>query len=109
MLYDVALFLVLVGAINWGTIGLYNFNIVSYINTNIQSDILPKIIYTVIGLAGLIIIVMKLYKTFYSNTLYYKNYEFHWCNDGPEGDAHCRRAGYGNKCLKNTCIVDTKI
>ena len=47
----IALILVIVGAINWGLIGLFNFNLVSMLFGNMSS--LSRIIYTLVGIAGL--------------------------------------------------------
>ena len=46
-----ALILVIVGALNWGSIGLFQFDIVAWICGG-QSSLLSRIIYTVVGLAG---------------------------------------------------------
>lgn len=109
MLYDIALLLVLLGALNWGLIALSDFNIIDYLNKSLHSEMFPKIMYSIIGISALIIIIEKTYRFVFKKTLYFKNYEFHWCNDGLEGDIKCRRAGYGNKCLNNTCIEDTSL
>lgn len=47
----VALILVIVGAINWGLIGLFNFNLVDTIFG--AMSIVSRIIYTLVGIAGL--------------------------------------------------------
>lgn len=47
----IALILVIVGAINWGLIGLFNFNLVSMLFGNMSA--LSRIIYTLVGIAGL--------------------------------------------------------
>ena len=48
----IALFLVIIGAVNWGSIGLFQFDIVAWIFGG-QSAIISRIIYTVIALAGI--------------------------------------------------------
>lgn len=40
----------IIGAINWGLIGLFNFNLVAFI---FGSGWLARIIYTLVGLCGL--------------------------------------------------------
>ncbi len=50
-LNKIALILVLVGAINWGLIGLFNFNLVSTIFGG-PMNILSRIIYSLVGLSG---------------------------------------------------------
>ena len=47
-----ALVLTIVGAINWGLIGLFDFNLVHMLFENIE--MLEKIIYILVGIAGLI-------------------------------------------------------
>ena len=46
-----ALLLVIIGAVNWGLIGLFNFNLVSFIFGDMT--IFSRIIYGLVGLAGL--------------------------------------------------------
>ena len=53
MLLDrIALILVIIGAVNWGTIGLFQFDLVSWIAGG-QDAVLARIIYTLVALAGL--------------------------------------------------------
>ena len=47
----IALILTIIGALNWGSIGLFQFDIVAWICGG-QSSLLSRIIYTVVGLAG---------------------------------------------------------
>jgi len=48
----VALSLVILGAINWGLIGLFRFDLVAVIFGGMES-VVSRIIYTIIALAGL--------------------------------------------------------
>ena len=48
----IALILVIVGALNWGSIGLFSFDVVSWIFGG-QDAIVSRIIFTLVGLAGL--------------------------------------------------------
>ena len=52
MLDRIALILVIIGALNWGSIGLFQFDIVSRIFGG-QSAIISRIIFTVVALAGI--------------------------------------------------------
>ena len=52
MLDKIALALVIIGAINWGSIGIFQFDIVAWICGG-QSAIVSRIIYTLVGLAAL--------------------------------------------------------
>ncbi len=48
----IALILVIVGAINWGSIGLFGLDLVGLIFGG-QLSLMSRIIFTVVGLAGL--------------------------------------------------------
>ena len=48
----IALILVIVGALHWGGIGLFGFNTVAFLCGG-PLTMLARIIYTVVGLAGL--------------------------------------------------------
>ena len=48
----IALLLVIIGAVNWGSVGLFRFDLVSWIFGG-QDALVSRIIYTVIALAGL--------------------------------------------------------
>ena len=52
MMDRIALILVIIGAINWGAIGLFQFDIVGSIFGG-QSAIISRIIFTVVALAGI--------------------------------------------------------
>lgn len=52
MLLDrIALILTIVGALNWGSIGLFQFDIVAWICGG-QGSVVARIIYTLVGIAG---------------------------------------------------------
>ena len=48
----IALILTVVGALNWGSIGLFQFDLVAWICGG-QDALLSRIIYTVVALAGI--------------------------------------------------------
>ena len=50
-IYKIALVLVIIGAVNWGLIGLFNVNLVSLIFGT--DSLLSNIIYVLVGIAGL--------------------------------------------------------
>lgn len=52
VLYYIALTLVIIGAINWLLIGLFNFDIVATIFG--AMSVMSRIIYVLVGIAGLI-------------------------------------------------------
>ena len=52
MIDKISLILVIIGAVNWGSIGLFKFDIVGWIFGG-QDAIVSRIIFTIVGLAGL--------------------------------------------------------
>lgn len=53
-LHWIALALVVVGALNWGLVGLFEFDLVAALFGGAQS-VLSRIVYTLVGLAGIVI------------------------------------------------------
>lgn len=51
ILQKIALTLTIIGAINWGLIGLFNFNLVDTIFGTMS--VISRIIYSLVGIAGL--------------------------------------------------------
>ena len=51
----IALILVLIGALNWGLIGIFGFDLVAFISGTEFGDLntFSRIIYALVGLAGL--------------------------------------------------------
>ena len=47
----IALILIIIGAINWGLIGIFNFNLVDSIFDTMS--VISRIIYTLVGISGL--------------------------------------------------------
>ena len=52
MLDKISLVLVIIGALNWGSIGLFQFDIVAWIFGG-QGALLSSIVYTLVALAGI--------------------------------------------------------
>ena len=52
MVDKIALLLVIIGAINWGLIGIFQFDLVAYLFGG-QGALISRIIYTLVGAAGL--------------------------------------------------------
>ncbi len=52
MLDRICLILVILGAVNWGSVGIFQFDIVAWIFGG-SDALLSRIIYTVIALAGI--------------------------------------------------------
>lgn len=49
---NIALILTIIGGINWGSIGLFQFDIVAWIFGG-QDSIISRIIYTLVGIAAI--------------------------------------------------------
>ena len=64
--------LILVGAINWGLIGFFDFNIVEYINQKLfgQNRILAKIIYILVGISAIKLFKRDMFLPFLGKTVY---------------------------------------
>ena len=52
MLDRLSLILTIIGALNWGSIGLFQFDLVAWIFGG-QDALLSRIVYTVVALAGI--------------------------------------------------------
>ena len=52
MLDKIALFLVIIGALNWGSIGIFGFDIVGWLFGD-QDAIVSRIIFTLVAIAGI--------------------------------------------------------
>ncbi|MFI3115661.1 MAG: DUF378 domain-containing protein [Clostridia bacterium] len=50
---NIALILIVIGAINWGLIGFFGFDLVAFIFGG-QMSILSRIIYAVVGVCGVV-------------------------------------------------------
>ncbi len=51
MLDKIALTLAVIGALNWGAVGIFRFDLVAWLCGG-QTSILARIIYTIVALAG---------------------------------------------------------
>ncbi|MGN0444646.1 MAG: DUF378 domain-containing protein [Acutalibacteraceae bacterium] len=69
MLDKISLALTIIGAINWGLVGLFKFDLVAWIFGS-QTAVLSRIIYTIIFLAGLWCISL-----FFKDTAVRENHE----------------------------------
>lgn len=53
----ISLVIIIVGAINWLLIGLFDFNLVGFLFDNI-SVVLSRIIYSIVGIFGLLSLIL---------------------------------------------------
>ncbi len=60
----IALILSIIGSVNWGLVGLFQFDLVAWIFGG-QDAVISRIIYGIIGLAGLWCITMLFRKMFF--------------------------------------------
>ena len=51
-LQKACLVVTIIGAINWGLIGLFDFNLVAYLFG--EASMLSRVVYTLVGITGLI-------------------------------------------------------
>lgn len=58
-LEKIALIFTIIGALNWGLIGLFDFNLVNFLFKDIE--MLEKLIYIIVGITGLINIGLFFY------------------------------------------------
>lgn len=67
-LFDkIAFILVIIGALNWGLLGLFNFNLVSAILGE-PANLLSRVLYIIVGAAGIYIILLLVKIKKYSRT-----------------------------------------
>ena len=52
MLDRISLLLLIVGGLNWGSVGLFKFDIVSWLFGG-QADLISRIVYTLVGLSAI--------------------------------------------------------
>lgn len=57
----VTLFLIVVGALNWGLVGLFNFDLVKWLAKALKTPSLATVIYVVVGLSALLHVVSRDY------------------------------------------------
>ncbi|MGM9532126.1 DUF378 domain-containing protein [Intestinibacter sp.] len=55
MLKKIALLLTIIGALNWGCIGIFGFDLIGYLFGGTYS-VLSRIIYAIVGLSGVYLI-----------------------------------------------------
>ena len=63
MITVIALLLLVVGALNWLSVGIFNFNFVNWIFTS-EAYVGARILYAIVGIAGIWTIVYLIYNKF---------------------------------------------
>ena len=51
-MYTLALILSIIGSLNWGLVGIFQFDLVAWLFGG-QGSLFSRIVYTIVGLAGL--------------------------------------------------------
>ncbi|MFP3919530.1 DUF378 domain-containing protein [Lysinibacillus telephonicus] len=74
IVYRIALVLAIIGAINWGLIGLFQFDLVAALFGG-QDSILSRTVYSLVGLSGLLCIPL-LFKAFEEDDVEIANNQF---------------------------------
>ena len=96
MIWDrIALALVIIGALNWGAIGLFGFDLVAFICGG-QMAVLSRVIYTVVGIAGLWCVSLLFRRIFHHQAL------FHGCRPPP---VYLARLALSQQILKASNIL----
>lgn len=52
VLQKIALVFTIIGAVVWGIVGIFDFNVIDYLFSNVR--IIARIIYIIVGICGLI-------------------------------------------------------
>lgn len=58
VLQGICYVLIVIGALNWGLIGFFNFNLVAYLFG--ENTMLTRIIYDIVGISALISIILTI-------------------------------------------------
>jgi uncharacterized membrane protein YuzA (DUF378 family) len=58
-LHWIALVLVIVGAVNWGLVGLFQFDLVAVLFGG-QSAALSRVVYSLVGVSGVVVVLTSL-------------------------------------------------
>lgn len=74
VLRKIALAVLIIGALNWGLIGLFDFNLVAFLFDGI-SVIISRIIYSIVGVAGIVSIIAWAIPDSEEHYSYTKKYE----------------------------------
>ncbi len=55
ILQGICYILIIIGALNWGLIGIFNFNLVEYL---FNESVITRVIYILVGIAAIISIIL---------------------------------------------------
>lgn len=74
ILRNVCLALLIIGGLNWGLIGLFDFNLVGFLFDGF-SNVISRIIYAVVGIASIVTLVTWALPEHDEELYYKKSYE----------------------------------
>lgn len=74
ILRNVALAILIVGGLNWGLIGLFDFNLVGFLFDGF-SNVISRIIYSLVGLASIVSIICWIVPDHDEELYYHKSFE----------------------------------
>ena len=60
IIYNVAGWVILIGALNWGLVGLFKFDIVALISGGLkfgETNVVSRIIYVIVGIAAIVAVL----------------------------------------------------
>ncbi len=58
VLYDIALVLVLIGGLNWGLVGFFDYNLVDMLFG--EGSAVSRVVYALVGLSAVFVIIEKM-------------------------------------------------
>ncbi len=74
VLRNIALVLLIIGGLNWGLVGLFDFNLVAFLFDGF-SVIISRIIYTIVGISAVVLAVAWAIPDEDEEYSYKRNYE----------------------------------
>lgn len=74
VLKSIALAILIIGGLNWGLVGLFDFNLVAFLFDGL-TPVISRIIYILVGVASIVSIVCWIVPDHDEETYYRKSYE----------------------------------
>lgn len=70
---NIALAILIVGGLNWGLVGFFNFNLVAFLFDGF-SNVISRIIYALVGVAGITTLIGWILPNEEKDTIYHHSY-----------------------------------
>ncbi|MGM9899967.1 MAG: DUF378 domain-containing protein [Bacilli bacterium] len=74
ILRNIALVILIIGGLNWGLVGLFDFNLVGFLFDGF-SNVISRIIYSLVGVASIVSIVCWIVPDHSEELYYHKSME----------------------------------